>query len=110
MISCVKWGNSESVYFNVLSGCPEESILGPKLFNTVMDKLLLELEKSGLGCYVDNSFAGVIAYADDVFLLSTSVRLLKLILSICHNFGVNCDLSFNADKSYCDLVGCLYNY
>ena len=28
-------------------------------------------------------------------------------LSICHGFGVNCDLSFSTDKSYCSLVGCL---
>ena len=31
----------------------------------------------------------------------------KLMLGICHNFGVNCDLSFNTHKSYCGLVGCL---
>jgi hypothetical protein len=58
MLSCVKWRNSESVYFNVLSGCPEGSILGPKCFNIVMDKLLIKLEKSGLGCYAGNVFAG----------------------------------------------------
>ena len=32
MISCVKWDNSESIYFRVLSGCPERSILGPEFF------------------------------------------------------------------------------
>ena len=73
MTSYVKWTNCESVYFSVLLVCPEESILRPKFFNMVMDKLLLELEKSGLGCYVGNSFAGVVAYADDVILLSASV-------------------------------------
>ena len=25
-------------------------------------------------------------------------------LNICHDFGVNCDSSFNSDKSYCGLV------
>ena len=107
MISCVKWGNSEYVYFSVLLGCPVGGTFGPKFFNMVMDKLLFELEKSGLGCYVDNSFASVVAYADDVLLLSASVRKLKLMLSICHDFGVNCHLSFNTEKSYCDLFGCL---
>ncbi len=108
MLSCVKWGSSESVYFNVLSGCPQGSILGPKFFNMVMDKLLVSLEKSGLGCYVGNSFAGAVAYADDVILLSASVRKLKLMLSICYDFGVSCDLSFNTDKSFCGLVGRLF--
>ena len=54
-----------------------------------------------------NSFAGEVAFADDAILLSASVRKLKLMLSVCHDFGVNYDLSFNTDKSYCGLVGCL---
>ena len=28
-------------------------------------------------------------------------------LSICHDFGVNCDLSSNTNKSYYGLVSCL---
>ena len=78
-----------------------------EIFYMVMDKLLLKLEKSGLGCYVGNSCAGVVAYADDVILLSNLMRKLKLMLSIFHDFGVNCGLSFNTDKSYSGLAGCL---
>ena len=49
----------------------------------------------------------VVIYADDVILLSALVCKLKLMLSICHNFGVNCDLFFYTDKSLCGLVDCL---
>ena len=105
MLACVKWGNVRSDYFNVLSGCPEGSVLGPKLFNLVMDKLLLELEKSGLGCHVGQCFAGAIAYADDLILLSASVCKLRLMLQLCYNFGCSCDLTFNTIKSVCGLVG-----
>ena len=35
------------------------------------------------------------------------MRKFKLILSICHDFGVGCDLSFNTDKAHCSFVGYL---
>ena len=54
----------ESEFFDVLSGCPDGSILGPKFFSIMMDKLLLDLEHSGLGCHIGRCFAGSLAYAD----------------------------------------------
>jgi hypothetical protein len=36
------------------------------------------------------------------------VRKLGPMLSICYDFGVCCDLSFNTDKSFCGLVGRLF--
>ena len=39
MKSCVSWGNECSQFFNVLSGIQQGSLLGPKFFNLVMDKL-----------------------------------------------------------------------
>jgi hypothetical protein len=105
MRSCVKWSNDKSQMFSVMSGCPEGSILGPKFFNLVMDKLLLCLHDSKLGCYVGQCFAGAFAYADDIILLSGSVMGLQLMLNICYNFGICCDLLFNVDKCFCGLVG-----
>ena len=35
------------------------------------------------------------------------MRKLKLMSSICQDLDVNCHLSFNTDKSYCGLNGCL---
>jgi hypothetical protein len=105
MNGCVKWNNDYSQYFNIMSGVPEGSLLGPRLYNVVMDKLLQVLEKSGLGCYVAGNFVGAIAYADDLVVLSASVRHLQIILNICVEFGKCCDLLFNSDKSQCGFVG-----
>ena len=62
----MKWEGKESEFFDVLSGCPKGSILGPKFFSIVMDKLLLHLEHSELDCRIGRFFAGSLAYADDI--------------------------------------------
>ena len=38
-------------------------------YNIVMEKLLIFTESSGLGCRIEDSFAGAIAYADDFIVL-----------------------------------------
>ena len=63
---------------DVLSGCPEGCILGPKFFSIMMDTLLLDLEQSGLGYRKGRCFAGSLAYADD-----------NRINVVCMSFKVN---------------------
>ena len=63
MKACVK--GDLSAYFSINSGVPDGSLLGPRLYNIVMDKLLFLLQNSGLGCQIENLFAGLTAYADD---------------------------------------------
>ena len=76
MRACVKWGCNKSVYFDIKSGCPEGSILGPKLFNLIIDELLKRLEEAHLGCRVGSCFADAFTYADDIVLLTSSERQL----------------------------------
>ena len=76
MKNCILWSNSISKFFNIKSACPQDNILGPKLFNLVIDKLLVNLERFHLGCFVGNCFAGVFAYANDIILLLSSPRQL----------------------------------
>ena len=99
MKSYVSWGNECSQCFNVLSGIQQGSLLGPQFFNLDMDKLLELLENNKLDCYVGGEFAGAFAYADDLIVLSSSVMQLQCILNLCCNFGKECDLTFNIDKT-----------
>ena len=82
-ISCVSWGNHFSQYYELSNRVKQGGVLSPILFNIYIDKLLLELKESGYGCHINNTFIGVLCYADDVTLLSTSIRGLNAMISLC---------------------------
>ena len=105
MHACVKWEREKSEFFDVLSGCPQGSVLGLNFFSIVMDKLLLDLKHSGLGCRIGRCYAGSLAYADDIILMSSSVSHLSLMLHLCHNFGIAHDLLLNTNKFFSGMVG-----
>jgi Reverse transcriptase (RNA-dependent DNA polymerase) len=101
----VLWNGNRSKAFSIGSGVPQGSLLGGKFFNLLMDRVLNELQNEGLGCHVDSVFAGAIAYADDLILLSPSVVGMQLMLSICsREFGA-VGLIFNISKCVAMVVG-----
>ena len=40
-------------------------VLSPILFSIYTDRLLILLKKSGIGCHLNGTYCGVLAYADD---------------------------------------------
>jgi len=54
---------------------------------------------SDLGCYIDSTYIGCLAYADDFFLLSSSVSQLQDMLKLCSAHAEDLDIKFNATKS-----------
>ena len=74
-------------------------VLSPILFGIYLDKPLLKLKKSGIGCHIGNIFTGALAYADGVVLLAPTEHAMSLMLKICFEFSKTFDLIFNADKS-----------
>ena len=70
----VSWGNLLSQYFEITNGVKQGGVLSFILFNIYIDKLLLELNGSDYGCHINNTFVGALGYADDVTLLSPSIR------------------------------------
>jgi hypothetical protein len=105
----VCWNNKFSELFFIKSGVPQGSINGPKFFNCVMDEILFALEKEKFGCYINRVFAGAIAYADDLLLLSSSLIKLQCMLDICCTVGLKFNLTFNSKKSVCGLFGARCN-
>ena len=63
-----------------------------------IDGLLIDLMKSGVGCYWGCSFAGAFAYAYDIVLLAPSASALRTMLDICSSFAVSRKLEFNGNK------------
>ena len=64
----VLWNNCNSRYFNVDNGVKQGGVLSPLLVNLYIDGLLIRLQKSGVGCHMNNIYMGALSYADDYFM------------------------------------------
>ena len=103
--SCVCWGVFKSNYFSLSNGVKQGGVLSPVLFTLYIDKLLIKLKLSGVGCFLNNTYIGALSYADDITLLCPSIRGLNEMLSICCEFGDNCNIVFNPKKTVCIKFG-----
>jgi len=101
----VKWGNSLSFPVHVSAGVGQGSVLAPSLFALYVDKMLVKLHKSGLGCHIKNFCFNSIMYANDVLLLAISVADLQEIINLCLSELSLCHLTVNPSKSTCMGLG-----
>ena len=96
---CVRWSNKTSSSFTVSNGVRQGSILSPYLFNIYMDDLSDDLNSTPIGCYIGKSLFNHLMYADDLVLMCPSATGLRLLLKVCHRFGISNDVKFNSSKS-----------
>ena len=82
-VARVSWDNHLSQYFNLEKGVKQGGVLSPLLFTCYIDNVLIKLEESGYGCHIRHIFMGALSYADDITLLSPSLRGLNEML---HNY------------------------
>ena len=59
----------------------------------------MELKGSGYGCHINNTFVVALCYADDVTLLSPSIRGLNAMIRLGEVFAKNSDITFNCKKN-----------
>ena len=95
----MSWNKHRSGSFGCLNGVKQGGVLSPILFTVYIDELLLKLRSSGYGCYIDDTFVGALGYADDITLLSPSIRGLKQMVHICETFATEYDIKFNEKKT-----------
>ena len=94
----IKWQSSRSYSFSVTNGTRQGSIFSPKGgFNTYLDPMLQSLRDSGFGCSIGKHFFGVLAYADDVLILATSVQGLQRMVDLCQSHAEQNNLLFSTD-------------
>ena len=101
----VLWNNCASLYFTVSNGVKLEGVLSPTLFTMHSARQLKVLRNSGYGCHLTGVYMGVLAYADDVTLISPSRQGLNKALEICNYFALNNYITFNTNKTTCIKIG-----
>ena len=64
-----------------------------------MDDLIDILMKLNVGCHIRNNFIAALLYADDMSLISPSLRGLQRMLNACEDFCKKWDICLNPKKS-----------
>jgi len=105
LIVCVRWRNSQSSCFSVLSGVRQGSAISPALFNMFVNDFLSNLRNCNAGCKVNGRFVGAIMYADDLIILSPTVAGLQEMLACCEATSKDISLDFNCKKCSCIAIG-----
>ena len=98
--ACVRWGSVVSDNFLITNGVRQGGILSPLFFNIYMDCLSKSLCNTQTGCKVGGVMINHLMYADDLVIISPSVKGLRL-LGICDVYGQNHGILFNHDKTVC---------
>ena len=101
----MSWNKHRSESFGCLNGVKQGGVLSPILLTVYIDELLLKLRSSGFGCYIYDTFVWALGYADDVTLMSPSIRGLKQMVHSCETFAAEYDIKFNGKKRVAILFG-----
>jgi len=80
---CIRWGGLLSDEFAVTNGVRQGGILSPALFNVYIHDLDKKLSDQGIGCHINGLCVNHLIYADDLCLLSPSIKGLQKLINIC---------------------------
>lgn len=80
----MEWCSTKSNMFTVKNGVRQGAVLSPTLFSIYIDDLFTKIGNSGYGCYINKEFCGLTGYADDLVLLSPSVKGLQCMVSLAN--------------------------
>ena len=91
----VKWKGTLSDAFSIINGVKQGAVISAILFCIYIDDLIKELRRKGDGCWINDSFVGVIIYADDIALLSPSLDGLQNMINTCAKYATKHNLTFS---------------
>ena len=83
--------------FPLLNGVRQGAVSSPIFFSLYVDKLIHLLRTSGIGCTIGGFFAGIVVYADDIFLLCPSRAELQSMVTFFEGFALKHNLKFSTN-------------
>ena len=95
----VRWGDCYSSWFDIIAGVRQGGILSPDFYSLYVDDLVVILKQLGIGCYLRDHFLSMLLYADDMALLSPSLKGLQVLLKACEKYCYDWDICLNPKKT-----------
>ena len=95
----VKWDGHYSEWFPISAGVRQGGVLSPNFYCLYVDDLIGILQSLGVGCHIKRVFAAALFYADDMAVLSPSVKGLQKLLDACMKYCHEWDIKLNAKKT-----------
>ena len=104
-LTCVAWGLFKTRYFSFSNGVKQGGVLSSILFTLYIDKLLIRLKHTHIGCHMNNIFTRALSYADDITLIFPSICGINNMIDICCEYAKEYDITFNPTKTVCIKYG-----
>lgn len=95
----IKSGNEVTPKITINSGVKQGCPLSPTLFNMLMDELLKDIDELNTGIGItETTKVGIMAFADDLVILTDSAPDMEIALRRCAQFFERRNLSVNTSK------------
>ena len=101
----VRWEKNLSKEFQISKGMKQGSMLSPRLFNIFINDLLTRLKNINSGIRINNFHLNVLAYADDLNLISTTPLGLQKLIDECLQYAQTWRMRFNPLKTSIVCIG-----
>ncbi|CAF0743838.1 unnamed protein product [Brachionus calyciflorus] len=92
-------GEECSCLFRTKIGVKQGGAVSPSLFSIYLEELINLIEKNKAGLEIDTNKIDIVAYADDVLLVSSTKEGLQQQLNIVQDYGLNNEIKYNPDKT-----------
>ena len=88
-----------SEWFCIEAGVRQGGVLSPDFYCIYVDDLVEIVTRAGIGCHLRNMFLSILLYADDMALVSPSLRGLQNLLILTEEYCHEWDICLNAKMS-----------
>ena len=96
----IRYNNSYSGTFNLSQGVRQGSILAPFLYNLYTEDLIDRVQDLNVGTFLPGNInTSIIAFADDLILMSPTLEHLQRLLDTCLTYGKEHAIKFNEQKT-----------
>jgi hypothetical protein len=95
----INFNGEKSESFDISEGVKQGGILSPYLFNFYINDLIEECIELEIGCFIGRYNVSVLAYCDDIVLLTSSEKQMQKLLDTCNTYGKKWKIKFNSKKS-----------